>query len=381
MQKKLNLMSEVIINTILVLFCVVFAIHLIFYLFVYSGFAFKRKKHTLENASYPAVSVVICARNEEEFLKKHLPYVLEQDYPEYEVIVVNDCSTDYSQNVLNELQVKYPRLRSLIIHEDKVYKHSKKLPLTVGIRSAKYEYLVFTDADCYPASNNWLKAMMGSFDDNTEIVLGYGAYGKRKGLTNYLIRMDTFQIGLQYLSLAIAGMPYMGVGRNLAYKKSLFLKQKGFAPYCHIPSGDDDLFINKAATRFNTRIASGPDSVTISEPKENLKEWVRQKRRHVSTARYYKFSSLFILGAITFSQYLFWLTLIPLMFTSLWQVALAMAGIRLLMQLLIFNKAMQKLGESDLLLYSPMIEWLLLFGFYPGVAVSNMLFKRVTWKT
>jgi cellulose synthase/poly-beta-1,6-N-acetylglucosamine synthase-like glycosyltransferase len=370
-----------IVNTLIILFCVCCVIHLIFYLFVYSGFAFRKKKQTLENSLSPAVSVVICARNEEEFLQKNLPYILHQDYPEYEVIVVNDCSSDNTQNILNELQKKFPRLRSLVIQEDKVYKHSKKLPLTVGIRSAQYEYLVFTDADCRPASRNWLKAMIGAFDDNTEIVLGYGAYGKKKGLTNYLIRMDTFQIGLQYLSLAIAGMPYMGVGRNLAYKKSLFLKQKGFAPYCHIPSGDDDLFVNKAATRFNTRIASGPDSVTISEPKENLKEWVRQKRRHVSTARYYKFSTLFILGTISLSHYLFWLTFVPLMFTAWWQIGIALAVIRLMMQLLIFNKAMQKLGESDLLLYSPVIEWLLLFGFYPGVAISNMLFKRVTWKT
>ncbi len=374
-------MPEMIVNTLIILFCVCCVIHLVFYVFVYSGFAFRKKKQALENTPSPAVSVVICARNEEEFLQKNLPYILDQDYPEYEVIVVNDCSSDNTQNILNELQKKFPRLRSLVIQEDKVYKHSKKLPLTVGIRSAQYEYLVFTDADCRPAGRNWLKAMIGAFDDNTEIVLGYGGYGKKKGLTNYLIRMDTFQIGLQYLSLAIAGMPYMGVGRNLAYKKSLFLKQKGFAPYCHIPSGDDDLFVNKAATRFNTRIASGPDSVTISEPKESLKEWVRQKRRHVSTARYYKFSTLFILGTISISHYLFWLTFIPLMFTAWWQIGIALAAIRLMMQLLIFNKAMQKLGESDLLLYSPVIEWLLLFGFYPGVAISNMLFKRVTWKT
>jgi cellulose synthase/poly-beta-1,6-N-acetylglucosamine synthase-like glycosyltransferase len=374
-------MPEMIVNTLIILFCVCCAIHLVFYLFVFSGFAFRKKEQASENSPSPPVSVVICARNEEEFLKKNLPYILDQDYPEYEVIVVNDCSSDNTQNILNELQNKFPRLRSLVIQEDKVYKHSKKLPLTVGIRSAQYEYLVFTDADCRPAGRNWLKAMIGAFDDNTEIVLGYGAYGKKKGLTNYLIRMDTFQIGLQYLSLAIAGMPYMGVGRNLAYKKSLFLKQKGFAPYCHIPSGDDDLFVNKAATRFNTRIASGPDSVTISEPKESLKEWVRQKRRHVSTARYYKFSTLFILGIISLSHYLFWLTFVPLMFTAWWQIGIALAAIRLMMQLLIFNKAMQKLGESDLLLYSPVIEWLLLFGFYPGVAISNMLFKRVTWKT
>lgn len=374
-------MPQMLVNIILILFCSCFAIHLVFYLFIYSGFAFKRKANNVQNNHSPALSVIICARNEENFLKKHLPYVLEQDYPEYEVIVVNDCSTDDTQHVLEEMKLKYPRLRTLVIHEDKVYKHSKKLPLTVGIRSAQYEYLVFTDADCRPASNNWLKTMMSAFDNDTEIVLGYGAYGKKKGLVNYLIRMDTFQIGLQYLSLAIAGKPYMGVGRNLAYKKSLFLKQKGFAPYCHIPSGDDDLFVNKAATRFNTRIASGPDSITISEPKESLKEWIRQKRRHVSTAKYYKFSTIFILGLTTFSQYLFWITFIPLLFTPWWQVAVVLFTLRLFMQLLVFNKAMQKLGEKDLLLYSPVIEWLLLFGFYPGVAVSNMLFKQVKWKT
>jgi len=374
-------MPEMVVNCLLILFSLCFAIHMVFYLFIYSGVAFKRKKNNEANHPFPAVSVVICAKNEEAFLQNHLPYILEQDYPEYEVIVVNDCSIDGTQVLLNNLQKKHPRLRSLIIHEDKVYKHSKKLPLTVGIRSAQHEYLVFTDADCRPASTNWLKAMMSAFDENTEIVLGYGAYGKKKGLVNYLIRMDTFQIGLQYLSLAIAGMPYMGVGRNLAYKKSLFLKQKGFAPYCHIPSGDDDLFVNKAATRFNTRIASGPDSVTISEPKESLKEWIRQKRRHVSTAKYYRFSTLFILGLTTFSQYLFWISFIPLLFTIWWQVAVALFALRLIMQLLVFFKAMQKLGEKDLLLYSPVIEWFLLFGFYPGVAVSNMLFKQVSWKS
>jgi len=374
-------MTEMIANTLLVLFCLAFFIHLLFYLLVYSRFAFNTKKPGTGSHNYPPVSVVLCAKNEENFLKKNLQYILEQNYPEYEVIVVNDCSTDGTQNVLDEYQKKFPKLRNLLIYEDKVYKHGKKLPLTVGIRSAKHEYLIFTDADCHPASKKWIKALMESFDDKTEIVLGYGAYGKKKGIINYLIRMDTFNIGLQYLSLAIAGMPYMGVGRNLAYRKSLFLKQKGFSPYSHIPSGDDDLFVNKAATRFNTCIAASPDSITISEPKESFKDWIRQKRRHVSTARYYKFSSLLILGIITVGQYLYLLAFIALMFTSLWKIALAMVFIRLLMQLVIFNKAMKKLGETDLLVYSPIIEWLLLFGFYPGIAVSNMLFKRVTWKT
>lgn len=374
-------MPETIANAIFILFCLGFLTHLLFYGFIYSRLAFGRAKQDSGATALPPVSVVICARNEENFLEKNLQYVLEQDYPEYEVIVVNDCSWDGTQRVLEEYRKKYSNLRTLMIQEDNIYKHGKKLALTVGIRSAKYEYMVFTDADCRPANNQWLKALMSAFDDNTEIVLGYGAYDRRKGIINRLIRMDTFQIGLHYLSLAVAGMPYMGVGRNLAYRKSLFFKQKGFAPYSHIPSGDDDLFINKAATRANTKIALGCDSITISEPKESIKEWVRQKRRHVSTARYYKSSSLIVLGMKAFGQYLYLLSFIALLFTPWWQTALTLVALMLVIQLFVSGRAMKKLGEADLLVYSPIIEWLLLLAFYPGIALSNMLFKRVSWKT
>jgi glycosyltransferase involved in cell wall biosynthesis len=369
-----------LINILFISFCVFFAIQMGFYLFVHSGFAF-RKRHKNTSGILPPVSVIICARNEDAHLEKNIIKVLEQDYPEFEVIVVNDCSTDGTQGILNKLQATYPRLKALQIHEDKVYKHNKKLPLAIGIKSAQYEFLAFTDADCYPASNGWLKDIIQTFDSETEIVLGYGGYEKQDGLVNYLIRMDTFNIGLQYMSLAMAGMPYMGVGRNLAYKKSLFLRQKGFAPYCHIPSGDDDLFVNKASSKFNTRIAACPDCITLSAPKQSLKEWIRQKRRHVSTAKYYKGSTLAVLALLSLSQYFFWITFIGLLFTQWWSVAVALFGIRLIMQMLINNKAMKKLGEKDLLVYSPIIEWLLLFAFYPGVAVANMLFKEAKWKT
>lgn len=373
-------MPQNLINALLIAFGVCFLIQLIFLVFVYSGFAFRKKK-SIKSIDLPSVSVIICAKNEEKFIEKNLSQVLEQDYPNYEVIVVNDCSTDGTQEILDRMQQRYSKLRSLIIHQGNRYTQGKKLPLTIGIKNAQYEYLVFTDADCRPASNGWLKDIISAFDEDTEIVLGYGAYARQKGFVNSLIRMDTFQIGLQYMSLALAGMPYMGVGRNLAYKKSLFVKQKGFAPHTNIPSGDDDLFVNKAASRFNTRIAACPDCVTISEPKTSFKDWVRQKRRHVSTARHYKASTLFMLGTITISQYCFWLSFVALLFTPWWTIALALFSIRLIMQMLIYGKAMKKLGESDLLVYSPIIEGLLLFAFYPGVAISNMLFKEVKWKT
>ncbi len=362
--------------------CFCFAIYLFFCGIAYFRFAFGGKKSPVSKSVRPPASVIMCARNEAAHVKNNLTLVLEQDYPTFEVVVVDDCSWDSTLTVLKEVQKDNPRLKILEIKEDNVYKHGKKLALTIAIKSAQYEHLVFIDADCFPASKNWLMQIMENFDEKTEIVLGYGAYSNKKGLINKMIRMDTFRIGFQYLALAGGGMPYMGVGRNLAYRNSFFLKQKGFAPYSQIPSGDDDLFVNKSATKFNARIAASKDSITFSEPKNTLKDWIRQKRRHVSTAQYYRPSSKFMLAAITFYQYFFWISSIALLFSEKFRfIALGIIGGYIILQLIINYKAMARLGETKLLVYSLLLEWLLLFFYYPLVAISNLLFKQAAWKT
>ena len=174
----------------------------------------------------------------------------------------------------------------------------------------------------------------------------------------------------------------MGIGRNLAYRKSFFMKQKGFCPHSQIPSGDDDLFVNKSATRYNIRIAADKNCITFSEPKKELKEWMQQKRRHVSTARYYTPFSKFILGIITFSQYFFWISAVVLLFSNRFRfIAIGILGAYIVLQLIIMGKAMKRLNETKLFVYSLVSEWILLFFFYPLVAISNLLFKQVTWKT
>jgi len=372
------MLAEIVLGFV----CFCFAIYLFFCGIAYFRLAFGGKKTPSAKTLMPPASVIISARNEAVHIKNHLTLVLEQDYPTFEVIVVDDCSWDSTLTVLKEMQKEYPRLKVLEIKEDEVYKHGKKLALTIAIKSAQYDHLVFTDADCFPASKNWLMQMMETFDEKTEIVLGYGAYSNGKGLINKMIRMDTFRIGLQYLSLALGGMPYMGVGRNLAYRKSFFMKQKGFSPYSQIPSGDDDLFVNKSATKQNTRIAAGKDCITLSEPKKNLKEWMQQKRRHVSTAQYYKPSSKFILAAIMFYQYFFWISSITLLFFEKFRfIALGIIGGYIIIQFIINFKILKRLGETKLFVYSLLLEWLLLFFFYPLVAISNLLFKQVAWKT
>ncbi len=230
------------------------------------------------------VSVVICAKNEEENLKANLPLILEQDYPLYEVIVVNDASTDNSMNVLMDLQQKYSHLRTSSIKENVHIRKGKKLALTLGLKAAKYDWVLLTDADCSVTGNKWLATMQRNFRKEAGIVLGYGGYRRNKGLLNMVIRYDTFFIALQYMGFALAGFPYMGVGRNLAYRKELFFRNKGFATHYELASGDDDLFVNEVARRDGTRIEIRSESHTRSETKKNLEGMVLPEEK----ASYYR---------------------------------------------------------------------------------------------
>src|SRR5690606_34092381 len=164
-------------------------------------------------------------------------------------------------------------------------KHGKKFALSLGIKAAQYEHLVFTDADCVPESSDWLTHMAGAFSGGKEIVLGYSPYLRRAGMLNALIRFETFHTAMSYLSYALKGKPYMGVGRNMAYTKSLFFRGKGFASHMHIASGDDDLFVNQNATPHNTTICIHPEAHVWSEPKTTFSAYARQKTRHAGASK------------------------------------------------------------------------------------------------
>jgi glycosyltransferase involved in cell wall biosynthesis len=360
------------------IFVIAFLIQLFYYLRFFSKLAFYKKRDLPLNT--PPASIIICARNEDDNLVEFLPRIFEQDYPEFEVVVVNDCSFDNTSDVLKEFGYKHPNLKIVTIKEDEYFSHGKKVALMMGIKGATHEHLLLTDADCQPNSKEWLKNMMQHFTGETEIVLGYGGYEKRNGFLNKLVRFDTFMIALQYLSFAIAGKTYMGTGRNLAYKKSLFFKMKGFASHYHIESGDDDLFVNEAANKRNSQVEVSIDSHTISRVKKTFKEWFRQKRRHVTTFKFYNGASRFRLIMLSFSQYLFFAGFIAALIVQFQPlIVLSFFALRLLIQILIFNKSMKLLAEKDLLLFSPVIELLLLV-VYPMITISNMFVKKNKWK-
>lgn len=329
-------------------FCAIIAIQLFYYLYFFTRLAFYEEKQKETSFQHP-LSVVICARDEADNLAKNLPGVLVQDYKTtHEIVLVNDNSIDEGRYVVEEFQKSFKNINHIQLTQEAMMISGKKFPLSMGIKSAKHEILLLTDADCMPASEFWMQKMQDAYDENTEIVLGYGAYQKKGGLLNKLIRFETFHTALQYFSYALAGKPYMGVGRNLSYKKEVFLRNKGFSSINHIPSGDDDLFINQVANKYNTAIVTDPAAHTISEPKKTWGDWMTQKYRHYTTSKYYKPSHKFLLGLYSFS--LFWVY--PLLAASIvlfnWWLPLAVFGLRFIIQGIVFYKSTKKLNEADL---------------------------------
>ena len=327
-------------------------VQLFYYLFFYNKLA-NSLKVPLETGSfsYPPFSVIICAKNESKNLAHLLPRVLEQDYPAgFEVIVVNDASEDSSELVLARLREKYDNLYYTSIPYDKKFRHGKKLAVTLGVKAAKNEHLLFTDADCEPAGKHWLKTMAQGFASGKDIVLGYGPYKKQKGFVNLWHRYDTFQIGIQYLSFALRGLPYMAVGRNMAYKKSVFLKNQGFKKHQHLLSGDDDLFIRDVATKDNVALVANPEGFTFSYPAGNFKEWKHQKSRHLTTSPYYKRKIKMLIGAEVLSRQLFWSISIISVFFSTFAIALiVLIFIKLAVQFIVQKKVARRFQQTDLI--------------------------------
>jgi len=362
------------------LFILFFIVQVYYYLVNYSRFAFINDKDLPKSNELPPVSIVVCARNESQNLQKHLPELLSLDYPNYEVVVVNDCSYDDSKEILENFSKEYPNLKVTTLNEEVVYQHDKKFAITIGIKAAKNELLIFTDADCKPKNKQWIKEIVKGYNPSIQLVLGYGAYQKESYFVNRLIRFDTFFIALQYFTSAIKGNPYMGVGRNLSYYKSLFFKHKGFAMHSHIRSGDDDLFVNQVATLKNTAICFVKEGHTVSIPKENFGDWFDQKRRHLTTSPHYKPTEKIYIGLQVFSAFFFYLLFVALLAFSFYPLLIVgIFIVRLSIQLAIFNKAMDKLDEKDLLFWTPVLDFVLTF-IYPVLTVSNTFNEEPRWK-
>lgn len=362
-----------------VIFCIITAVQVFYYVWFFQRLAFFRKTSKEKSQHHP-VSVIICARDEAPNLAANLPGALVQTYPStHEVIVVNHNSQDDTRYLLEEFKKTFKGLHIVNLEYEAKGIPGKKYPLSMGIKEAKHEVVLLTDTDCVPASEYWIEKMQDGYEEGIQVVLGYSPYQKRAGLLNKLIRFETFHSALQYLSYALAGQPYMGVGRNLSYKKELFFKNKGFSSVNHLPGGDDDLFINQVANASNTRIVVDPDAFTLSEPKKTFHEWVKQKNRHHSTGKFYRPKQKWMLGIYSATHFLFYPAFIVSLIYFQWPWTLSVFGLRFLIQGFVYFKAMKKLNEIDLFPFWWLLDiWMI--GYYLIFAPSLWKKPRMEWR-
>ena len=367
---------------LLILLCVFIAViivQFVYYVLFFGKFSFA-KPQTSKPKRIP-ISVIVCAKNEEENVKNFLPLLFNQNYPDFEVVLIDDASSDETLEIFEVFEKLHSNVKLVKVENNEAFWGNKKFALTLGIKAAKNEYLLFTDADCYPTSTEWITQMSSQFTQQKTIVLGYGAYEKIKGsFLNKIIRFETLITATQYFSWTKLGKPYMGVGRNMAYKREEFFKTNGFIEHMKLRSGDDDLFINQASNAKNTTICFTPESFTYSKPKVTFQDWFTQKRRHVSTAKNYKSFDRMQLAVFYISQLLFLiLPIILLAFLYQWILVLSLIVFRYIFAWISLGYSAGKLKEKDVMYWFPIIEISLILT-QLNVFITNTFSKPVHWK-
>ncbi|MBI1767695.1 MAG: glycosyltransferase [Bacteroidetes bacterium] len=322
---------------------------------------------------------MICAHDEEENLKELVPQLLSQQYPEFEVIIVEDRCNDGTYDFLLQATKENEKLKMVRVTQKPEHINGKKFALTLGIKAARYDWVLLTDADCRPASAQWIGSMAEKIQEPTKIVLGFSPYTKSGGLLNAFIRFESFLTGIQFIGLALLGRPYMGVGRNLAYRKELFLDNKGFNSHLGITGGDDDLFVNQHATKKNTVVSIGAEAIVFSKPKTAWGEFLHQKFRHLSVGKRYKFFDKIVLGAFSLSWMLSWFLVLPVVVLNPLIATASLFFIRLMLAIAVIHVGSRKLGDSFEAWKTPLLDFM--YAFYYLVTGAKALFvKKVKWK-
>lgn len=356
----------------------IIAIQLIYIICFLAGF--RRKAHAT-GLTTPPVSVIVCAHDEEANLRELLPQLLRQDYPNFEVIVVEDRSNDHTYDFLLQFCQEHPKVKMVRVNYLPEHITGKKFALTLGVKAARHDWVLLTDADCRPASDQWIRCMASSMEGQRQIVLGYSPYMVSKGYLNVFIRFESLITSIQFIGWALLGKPYMGTGRNLAYQKSLFLNNKGFNKHLSVTGGDDDLFVNQHANASNVAVSIGEQSMIWSVPKETWKSFLHQKLRHLAVGKRYRFFDKLRLGVFSITWILTWLLVLPLSVQSFSSMSFMWTGliVRELMLMLLIHRASRKLGDAFEAWKTPFLDFNYAI-YYLGTGLVALVSKRIRWK-
>ncbi len=363
------------LTSLIITFFVAIGVQIVFYILFLVAFSRSYKE---SNQSH-SVSVIVCAHNEESNLRQLIPILLSQDHPHYEVIIVEDRSNDGTFDFLKEEIKKDTRLRMVRVDYLPEHVNAKKYGLSLAIKVARNEIILLTDADCRPEGKNWIDRMVQKFEGDTQFVLGYSPYFKGKGFLNLFIRFETLMTGIQYLSMALIGMPYMGVGRNLAYRRSVFMDNKGFRNLIGVTGGDDDLFVNRHARSANTKVCIAPETLVYSIPKTTWKAFFKQKLRHFSVGTYYRKHHKWVLGLFISSFIVSWLAGITLVFICpIFYWIIIAIFFRLVLVVITIRLASNKLGDKFQLWPVFFLDFLYAI-YYLSNGLRALITRKVTW--
>lgn len=348
---------------------------------------FSKKDSAKESLDGEGVTVAIAAHNEYHNLKFLIPKIFEQEYQDFELLIINDRSTDRTHRLLQEMMVKYRQLRTVTVKYTPAHVTAKKYALTLGIKVAKHDVILLTDADCIPESNLWIKKMTAPVRlNNKTFSIGFSGYEKTRGFLNNWIQFETLLTALFYLSFGLWKMPFMGIGRNLCYRKSFFMDVKAFKDLWHIEGGDDDLFVNRYALGKNSALVIDPEANTLSKPKTNRKDYLKQKKRHLAAGKYYRAEDKQKIGFYAFSHALFWAGGIGLLFyfglDQSWEQFFIVFGIILSRSLLIsiiMSLASKKIQGANQTKFPWLYDFLYLGYFWVIGTISHQA-KTIQWK-
>ncbi|HYF68181.1 MAG TPA: glycosyltransferase [Ohtaekwangia sp.] len=362
-----------------IIFFSAIAVQIIYFIVFLIGL--NRKKSLRQNTHTLPVSVIVCAHDEEDNLRELIPLLLRQDYPNFEVVIIDDRSNDNTFDFLLDEAKKDHRLRMVHVNRTPPHVNSKKYSLTLGIKAAKYEWLLLTDADCRPESEKWISSMSNGFAEDKTFVLGFSPYVRTGGFLNLFIRFESLITAVLYMAFGLLKNPYMGVGRNLAYRKSFFLAEKGFNQFMKVTGGDDDLFVNQHATGKNTEVIMGKDSVMYSIPEKSWRSFFRQKLRHLSVGKFYKFKHRFLLGTFMLTWLIAWALGIYLSISSgiYYYYFTGAIALRLMLFFFTLRTGFRNLEQKFEWWTIPFLDFLYMI-YYLTTGLFTLGAKKVRWK-
>jgi glycosyltransferase involved in cell wall biosynthesis len=348
------------------------------YYILFSTFLVGSKKNENNIPEVP-VSVIIYTKNQAKNLPQFIPLIMDQENSKFEIVLINNASSDNTSEVLELFAKKYANLKVLNIENNEAFWGSKKYALTLGIKASKYDNLLFTDTKSKPVSKYWVSEMSKKFTSKKTIVLGYRKYQKENSLLNIFIRFENLLTAIKCFGITKLGSPYMAFGTNLAYQKSEFFKVNGFINHMKINAGEGDLFIKDAADRKNTTFCISENSFIKTDSPNSFLKWFTEKKEETLITKKHQFKHRFFLGLFSFSKLLFYVLAATLFFFYPWKIILSVVLSYFLIQYIVIGVSIKKLKEPQIIFFLPFLEIGLLL-IQISIFSANLISKPDHWK-